>query len=173
MKEKSAELFADVAHCSIGQKRKYTGHPYISHPRQVAYLVKIVGGSDEMIAAAYLHDVLEDVAPHYPDQFGEEVIEKQFGLEVLDLVKWLTHLPTIGNREERKKADREYIAQAPPGAKTIKLADLIDNSLTITEYDPNFAKVYLKEKRLLLDVLVEGDGTLWQMAHRILLRNGY
>ena len=48
-----------------------------------------------------------------------------------------------------------------PPAKTIKLADLIDNSrvLYLTN-DPNFAKVYIEEKRLLLEVLKEGNSIL-------------
>ena len=54
---------------------------------------------------------------------------------------------------------------ATPEAKTIKLADLIDNTKSIVEHDPRFAKVYLEEKRLLLEVLKDGDETLWQQAH--------
>lgn len=170
----AAELFADVAHSSINQKRKYTNDPYIIHPRNVAYLVKIVGGTDDMISAAYLHDVLEDVAPINP-LFNEQVILKKFGVSVLYLVCWLTDIsrPEDGNRADRKAIDRDHIANAPAQAKTIKLADLIDNSLTICEYDMDFAKVYLKEKRLLLGVLKEGDKRLWEIANNILVKHGY
>ena len=52
-------------------------------------------------------------------------------------------------------------------AKTIKLADLIDNSKSILEYDPKFAKVYMAEKKLLLEVLEDGDKSLWLLAHKI------
>src|SRR5437773_47161 len=86
---RAAELFADIAHSSIGHKRKYTRHPYIEHPRNVAYLVKVVGGTDDMICAAFLHDVLEDVAPKN-SMFSEATIERKFGKKILSLVKWLT-----------------------------------------------------------------------------------
>lgn len=169
-----AEYWADMAHSSISQRRKYTNEPYINHPRKVAYLVQVVGGSSDMISAAYLHDVLEDVAPQNP-LFNEENIRMQFGNNVTDLVKWLTDISKKedGNRDVRKKMDRDHIASAPPEAKTIKLADLIDNSLTICEYDPGFARLYLKEKRLALEVLKDGSSVLWNMANDILLRNGY
>jgi hypothetical protein len=85
-------------------------------------------------------------------------------------VRWLTDVsrPEDGNREIRKRIDREHTAQAPAIVKTIKLADLIDNSRSIIAHDPDFAHVYLREKRLLLDeALREGDATLWAMADEI------
>ncbi len=172
--KRESELFADMAHGLFNQKRKYTNEPYIVHPRNVAYLVQMVGGTDEMIDAAYLHDVLEDVAPK-SILFGEEEIERRFGIEVLSLVKWVTDISCIkdGNREKRKKIDRMHIGIGPKEAQTIKLADLIDNSLTIVKYDPDFSKIYLKEKRLLLSVLNKGDKNLLDIANNILLKNGY
>ena len=80
--------------------------------------------------------------------------------------------PEDGNRAARKTLDREHIAKASPQAKTIKIADLIDNSRSIMAHDPQFARVYLAEKRLLLDVLTEGDPTLYAMARRIVDGNG-
>lgn len=168
----AAEHFADIAHSAIGQKRKYTLDPYINHPRNVAYLVQIVGGSEEMIAAAYLHDVLEDVMP-LDDRFNGDEILKKFGYTVYNLVLWLTDPIGSGNRAMRKEAARDRLAMAPAEAKTIKLADLIDNSLTIVKHDPGFAKVYLKEKRELLDVLKDGNANLWHIANQILVREGY
>lgn len=127
-----------------------------------------------MICAAYLHDVLEDVAPKN-DAFGNDEIEREFGKEVLELVKWVTDISSMkdGNREKRKKIDRMHIGSAPSEAQTIKLSDLIDNSLTITKYDPDFSKIYLKEKRLLLEVLTKGNKNLWNIANDILIKHGY
>lgn len=172
MKQREAELFADMAHSSIGQRRKYTHEPYIIHPMNVAYLVKIAGGSDEMISAAFLHDVLEDVAPINP-LFGEYEISKRFGKEALTLVQALTDIskPEDGNREKRKYNEREKYKLASNEVKTIKLADLIDNSLTICQYDKQFARVYLKEKSLLLPYLLGGNSNLWNLAHDILIKN--
>ncbi|MBO6535097.1 MAG: hypothetical protein JJ966_02665 [Balneolaceae bacterium] len=46
-------------------------------------------------------------------------------------------------------------------------ADLISNTYSIVEHDPGFAKVYLREKELLLEVLKEGDHTLWKKAKNV------
>ena len=53
-------------------------------------------------------------------------------------------------------------------AQTIKLADLINNTSSIVKHDTKFAKVYLREKALLLDVLTRGDITLWRQAKDLL-----
>ena len=155
-----AAIFATAAHWAVGQRRKYTNEPYINHPFEVADIVRQYGGTDEMIAAAFLHDVVEDT------QVPLDIIRLEFGAEVADLVYWLTDIskPEDGNRAQRKAMDREHIAQAPADAQTVKVADLISNTRTIVQYDPDFAKVYLKEKRQLLEVLTKADPILVQVA---------
>lgn len=144
-----ADAFADHAHGAIGQLRKYTGEPYIVHPRAVSTLVADAGGDSAMVAAALLHDVVEDT----PTTIGDILAE--FGPDVADLVFWLTDAsrPEDGNRRARKEIDRKHIAAAPARAKAVKLADLIDNGRSIVEHDRNFAVVYLREKAALLEVL--------------------
>jgi (p)ppGpp synthase/HD superfamily hydrolase len=158
--EARALAFAKSAHESIGQMRKYSGEPYIVHPRAVAEIVRGVPHTSEMIAAAYLHDVVEDT----PVTLDE--VRAEFGDAVAELVDWLTDVsrPGDGNRQTRKAIDLEHTAKAPPQAKTIKLADLIDNSLTISQRDPGFWPVYRREKLALLEVLKDGDPTLWKRA---------
>lgn len=51
-----------------------------------------------------------------------------------------------------------------PRRKTIKLADIIENTATIDQHDPEFAKVYRKEKEALLAVMTKGDPALYQRA---------
>ena len=150
--------FATVAHGE--QKRKYTGEPYILHPLAVAEIVSQVSDSDNAIIAAILHDVIEDTAVTFPE------ICEEFGFIVATMVDWLTDKsrPCDGNRAARKKIDREHLAKASPVIKTIKLADLIHNSESILEHDPKFSKVYMGEKRLLLEALKEGDSTLLKQA---------
>jgi len=146
------------------QVRKYTGEPYWRHPEAVAALVKTVPHTQEMIAAAYMHDVIEDTP------CTEAQMRAEFGDAVTDLVMWLTDASkhSDGNRQARKLIDRAHTAAALPQAKTIKLADLIDNSKSILVRDPEFAVTYLREKRLLLDeALREGDPTLWRIADEI------
>lgn len=153
-----AAAFANWKHWD--QKRKYTGEPYFNHCAEVAELVRSIGGTEEMIAAAYLHDTVEDTATTL------EEIGEIFGWNVQNLVGWLTDVskPRDGNRAMRKQIDREHTSQATPEAKTIKLADLISNSRSIVERDPDFAKVYLKEKELLMPFLLEGNPTLFAKA---------
>lgn len=69
-----------------------------------------------------------------------------------------------GRRAERKALDRAHLAGAPDEAQTIKCADLIDNTSSIVAHDPAFARVYLEEKRALLEVLTRADPTLLAMA---------
>ena len=117
-----------------------------------------------MVAAGILHDTVEDT---HATLWG---IEKMFGREIAELVEQLTDVsrPEDGNRARRKRIDLEHTAKASTEAKTVKLADLIDNTRSIAALDPAFAVVYFEEKRRLLEVLRDGDPTLWQMAHSML-----
>jgi (p)ppGpp synthase/HD superfamily hydrolase len=158
-----ARLFATAAHAAVKQVRKYTFEPYIVHPAEVASIVATVPHTDEMLAAAWLHDTVEDTGVTIVD------IQAEFGNEVAELVGWLTDVstPEQGNRAVRKAIDREHTAMAPAAAATVKLADLIANSRSIIAHDPAFARVYLEEKRMLLEVLSRGDATLMAEARRI------
>ncbi|CDX26726.1 Uncharacterized 19.2 kDa protein in cobO 3'region (modular protein) [Mesorhizobium plurifarium] len=151
---------ASEAHGSINQKRKYSNEDYVAHPIAVAEIVRSVPHTPEMVAAALLHDVVEDTPVE------QAQILRDFGHKVADLVSWLTDVskPEDGNRAARKALDRDHIAGAPSEAKTIKLADLIDNTSTIKERDPDFWKIYRLEKLALLEVLKDGDPTLWARA---------
>lgn len=154
-----------MAHASIGQLRNYTGEPYIVHPIAVAELVRGVPHSPVMIHAALLHDVVEDT----PVTLDE--IRQRFGQEVAGMVGMLTNpsRPSDGCRALRKAIDRQHSANASPAVKTIKLADVIENTRNIVDHDPVFARTYIAEKLLLLRVLREGDPVLWNMAHQTLL----
>lgn len=158
---KKALRFATDAH--EGQKRKYTGEPYINHPIAVCELVKTVNHNKYMLAAALLHDTVEDTDTSIKD------IEKEFGDIIAIFVNGLTDVsrPEHGNRAARKEIDRQHLAKGLPPIQTIKLADLIDNTSSIVRYDPDFAKVYMAEKKLLLQVLVNGDPELHKQATKI------
>ena len=157
-----ARTFATAAHAAVKHVRKYTNEPYIVHPAEVAKIVRDAGGSESMIAAAWLHDTVEDTGVTI------ETIRAEFGVEVAELVGWLTDVskPEDGPRWFRKKMDREHTAAAPAEAQTIKLADLISNTKSIMAHDPKFAKVYLEEKRLMLEVMTRGDAGLMAEARK-------
>ena len=156
-----AKMLAGKAH--EGQFRKYSGMPYIVHPIEVATIVQTVGHTDEMIAAALLHDVVEDT------DYSFEGIAKEVSPEVADLVKGLTDVssPQDGNRKVRKAIDKDHLAEQNAEVQTIKLADVISNSQDIKANDPKFAKVYIEEMKALLEVLTKGDKTLYAKAKEI------
>ena len=155
-----ADAFAAKAHSAINHKRKYTGDDYIVHPREVAAIVATVPHTPEMLAAALLHDTVEDTGVTI------ETIRAEFGAVVAGLVADLTDVSTPGggNRAIRKGIDLAHTAGASPSAKTIKLADLLSNTASIVAHDPGFARVYLKEKAAMLDVMTDGDATLLARA---------
>lgn len=162
-KEQKAMYFAIAAHEAVGQRRKYTDKPYWFHCKSVAEMVRESGGDEDVVCAAWLHDVVEDT------QITESIIHWWFGEDVWTLVKGLTDVskPIDGNRKKRKEIDRMHTAEQSARCKTIKLCDLIDNTSSILQYDREFAKVYIKEKELLLEVLKEGDERLWNKANEI------
>ncbi len=154
--------FATMAH--KGQLRKYTGDPYILHPIEVMLMIKCVPHDEAMLAAALLHDTVEDT-----DVIIEE-IRQQFGDDIADLVDDLTDVskPEDGNRAVRKAMDRNHSAKSSPRAQTIKIADLIRNSRSIIEHDRGFAKTYMVEKLQLLGVLTDGNKQLTSIALQVL-----
>jgi len=150
-----AYTFATAAHAAVGQKRKYDGADYIVHPTRVANLVKQYGGTDAMIAAAYLHDVVEDT------DVTMDTITGMFGSVVAKYVSDLTDVskPSDGNREARKTIDRQHTANATADSQFIKCADIIDNAYDIADNDPSFWRVYKREMSLLLDEMVRVKDT--------------
>ncbi|MFZ2526639.1 MAG: HD domain-containing protein [Rhodococcus sp. (in: high G+C Gram-positive bacteria)] len=105
-----AEQIATTAH--HGQVDK-AGRPYITHPARVAARV---AGDDYAVAAAWLHDVVEDTEVTLAD------LEQLFPPEVTAAVEALTRRPG--------EAPADYYARVRevPLAVTVKLADLADNS---------------------------------------------
>lgn len=153
-----ARDFAIAAHGD--QKRKYTGEPYVVHTQEVASIVEAAGGTPEMVAAAHLHDVVEDTPT------TQEDVAREFGPVVAELVAGLTDQISLsfGNRKVRKRAESDRLAACSAEVQTIKLADIISNTASIAEHDPGFARVYLAEMRYLVDRLTLGDAALREKA---------
>lgn len=156
-----ALVFATAAHAAVGQKRKYSGDDYIVHPIRVADIVADYGGTDDQIAAAYLHDTVEDT------DVTIDLIRSIFGYRITQIVDGLTDVsvPSDGNRATRKAIDRQHSADATVDAQFVKCADIIDNSSDISVNDPSFWDVYKKEMLLLLDCLTKVKGSpIWVAA---------
>jgi (p)ppGpp synthase/HD superfamily hydrolase len=153
-----AREFAREAHKA--QLRRYTGEPYFTHPEEVAGMVERAGLSENAIAAAFLHDIINDqgVEP--------ELLFREFGPKVASMVVVLTDTP-VGpgfNRERRKALDMDRLSKASVSVQGIRCADLISNTSTIVKYDPGFARIYLPEKRAILEVLTRAPAVLRDAA---------
>lgn len=129
-----------------GQFRKYSGMPYITHPMRVAGRVSIYDQSTEnMVAAAWLHDVIEDCDVSY------EEFSLKFGNDIAHIVYELTNpsknYPNL-SRKERKAMDLEHIKDISKEAMIIKAFDRMDNlneSIGDSFNNPE-CKRFLKEK---------------------------
>jgi (p)ppGpp synthase/HD superfamily hydrolase len=149
-----ARLLALEAHAGMAQERE-SGEvrPQIVHLQEVADLVWAIGGTDEEIAAAWLHDSLEDTSLRYED------ILLQCGSAVADLVYALTDeegmaaLPLF----ERKQKQAERIRTKSDSVKKIKIADQTSNVRTIAldrplQMSPEECAVYIEGAKKIAEV---------------------
>ena len=169
-----AKDFAHRAHDSINQKRKYSGEPYWVHTDEVAQIVsEVPGATEDMVVAAHLHDVLEDVMPlDKTGEFQAHVIGWHFGEQVLRLVWELTDVYTKQarpgwNRAKRKEEEHKRQKGISSEAMTIKLADILSNTKSIVDNDPGFAKTYLREIDAILPHFTNGNVSLY---HRVCIQ---
>lgn len=119
IKEK-AKLFAIRAH--MGQVRKSEpDKPMIMHPIGVGQLLESFGYDDNVVAAGYLHDVVEDT------KYTIEDIEKEFGSDIATLVMGASEPDKSLSWEERKKHTIEETKKLPLRNKVVICADKINN----------------------------------------------
>jgi (p)ppGpp synthase/HD superfamily hydrolase len=116
-----ARAYERAASAHQGQRRKDDGSPYITHPVAVAGLLHDAGFDDELIAAALLHDVVEDTDMDSGD------LSERFGERVAELVDALSEDEGIQDYEERKREHREQVADAGSDAIAIYIADKLSN----------------------------------------------
>lgn len=138
-----AFAFADRLH--QGQYRK-SGEPYIAHPIAVAGLLRDLGGDSAMIAAGFLHDVVEDT------EVTPEEIEEQFGAEVRQLVEAVTKLSSFNfsSKTERQAENfrRMFMAMAKDiRVIVVKLADRLHNMRTLQHLKPEKQRRIAKETK--------------------------
>lgn len=115
-----AASFAARAHRF--QVRKDERTPYVAHVVRVAMTVRQVfdHADPATIAAALLHDTIEDTTTDYED------LRERFGAEVAELVAHLTKNMALPEREREREYD-ERLARGPWKARLIKMADVFDN----------------------------------------------
>ncbi|HEY4513161.1 MAG TPA: RelA/SpoT family protein [Candidatus Paceibacterota bacterium] len=118
--------FGEMAH--HGQKR-LSGEPYFFHAFEVAKTLAELGMDTEAVAAGFLHDVLEDT------KISEEEIRKEFGDNILFLVKGVTKLGTLKYRGHERHVEslrKFFIAMANDlRVVIIKFADRLHNLRTL------------------------------------------
>lgn len=132
----SARKFAIEAHGD----QKYGEHPYVYHLDKVAEIVRPWG--DELMAIAYLHDVLEDVDLSWLDD-----IEREFGSMVADCV-WCCTDSDAKSRKERKRLSNQEFANAKWSlypALIVKAADRLANAIECAATGDSKLEMYRAE----------------------------
>ncbi len=161
--------YADAAHGT--QMRKYTPERYIVHPVRVMETCAQYTDKPTILAAALLHDVLEDtpLTQQEMQAFLQTIMSEEDAAETLKLVIELTDVyvkkdyPKM-NRRTRKAKEQLRIADTSADSQTIKYADIIDNCNEIVKHDPDFAKVFLYECRANLRIMGKGNADLYNRA---------
>lgn len=138
---KKAYEFAEKAH--QGQKRK-TGEEFFTHPYAVAEILIGMKTDSATIAAALLHDVVEDT--HVTD----EKLRKEFGDEIANLVAGVTKISSIhfASREDyRAENIRKVILATSKDVRVIliRLADRLHNMRTLKYLSDKQRKVIAEE----------------------------
>jgi len=139
-----AIIFAVKAHA--GTERRGKGFPYIVHPMEAVEIVSTITADQELLAAAALHDVVEDT------EVSLEELRREFGDRIADLVASESDSFEPGISEEdswhsRKQAAIDRLARASHDAKIVALGDKLSNMRAIAR-----------------DYAVVGDG-LWKIFH--------
>lgn len=139
-----AIVFAVRAHG--GTERRGKGFPYIVHPMEAVEIVATMTSDQELLAAAALHDTVEDT------DVTEEQLRAEFGERVASLVAAESDEPhekrdSVDNWRARKQAAIDRIAAASHDAKIVALGDKLSNMRAIAR-----------------DYAIQGD-ELWKIFH--------
>lgn len=147
------------------QARKYTHEAYWHHCLEVANLVSEHDKTPLLWEVGLGHDLLEDTTCTsnllYATLLKFEYSQREAGLitgGVISLTDVYTkeRFPDL-NRMSRKQKEAQRLGKIRSEFQSVKYADLISNTKSISEHDPGFAKVYLKEKRELLNEMRNGN----------------
>lgn len=169
---------AIAAEAHMGQVRKGKGLPYIVHPIQVAALVAKHGGSAVEVAAALLHDVIEDCGRKWRVN-----IAINCGLEVLDIVLACSDCdPVEGQAKapwlERKNAYIEGVKHKSASAMLVTACDKLANAQEIvadlnlghnamSHFSVDRDLVIWYYDRMALELLEHGTGQVKIIAHEL------
>lgn len=116
-----ADLFRDV-------QREVTGLPYIVHLVGVSYLVSKITDDEDVIIAALLHDILEDVPS---DRYSERQMRDDFGDKVTNIVKTVSHNDAKYGKQESRQRYLDQIKSGSIEACMVSTADLLHNATDV------------------------------------------
>ena len=135
-----ATIFAAQQH--DGMLRKGTDLPYIVHPAEVMAIASALTGDPEILAAAVMHDVIEDCG------VSESELAARFGARVAHLVMSETQLSSGDPRatwDARKQEALSRIAAGDRDVKLIALSDKLSNMRAIhRDYDRDRDSMFLR-----------------------------
>lgn len=139
-----AIIFAVKAHA--GTERRGKGFPYIVHPMEAVEIVATITSDQELLAAAALHDVVEDT------EISADEIRREFGDRIAALVVaesdiFVEDVSEEDSWHDRKQAAMDRLAAAPHDAKIVAMGDKLSNMRAIAR-----------------DYAVKGD-ELWKIFH--------
>lgn len=117
--------FAAKAH--LGQVRKGTDLPYITHPFNVGLILVSAGCPEPVCAAGFLHDTLEDT-----DATDEE-LTREFGQEIAGLVSTCSEPDKSHSWKARKEHTIHSLENASLQTRLVTIADKLHNLLTMED----------------------------------------
>ena len=123
-----AARYAIEAHADTERRGK--GFPYIIHPMEAAAIVATITADPEILAAAILHDVVEDTDRTVEDlraEFGDRIAE----LVASESEDPMAHLSEEASWHTRKQAAIDRLANAPHDAKIVAMGDKLSNMRAI------------------------------------------
>lgn len=162
--------FADSAHGE--QMRKYTPERYIVHPARIMNICKEYTNDITILAAALLHDVLEDT-PVTKEEIKDFLLELMNATQAERTVKLVEELTDVyvkrnypqWNRKKRKAKEANRLEKTSADSQTIKYADIIDNCKEIVnQQTDDFGEKFLLECKNLLARINKGNTSLYQRA---------
>ena len=154
-----ALAFARERHA--GQIRKGDGRPFIVHPLAVARILRRYRVSEPIVAAGFLHDVLEDTATM------PEELRSLFGSRVAGLVAEVTEPNKRHSWEYRKRAYLRHLRHASRGALAISCADKLHNTLSLVRAYRREGSVVFERFSRGIDRKVEYHRSVYATVHRV------
>ncbi len=169
-KVRRAYEFANDQHSEVVRK---SGEPYISHPIAVAIILAEMQLDPDALAAALLHDVIEDTETTFEDiesVFGETVAKLVDGVSKLGQIKWTPEQSEQASREKERQAEslrKMFLAMVDDiRVVLIKLADRLHNMRTL-EHMPRAKQIRSAQETMEIYAPLANRLGIWQIKSEL------